>query len=266
MAIIMFKCPFCGKKVETPEDNVGREGLCPGCQKIFEVPEPGKKETARAARPTASAGFLASGEPEYKELGAIIGAAIVALGLAAIAGTTTFLWVAPWAGSAQAVAIEKNYIIFGSAACAVFMVVSAATRKSLVPAVLTGAGWGMFALVWLGTIWRTLEKAAHANSAKSDVSSGLYLAMLAGLIAIAGAVFFYYQVRDSGVMGRLGLFLVATQVVALAMALVLAQHHLKPALAASQAAPPAVQKPAPTPPAPAQPPTGGRSGGQRSGR
>ena len=109
MAIILFKCPFCGKKVETSEDNVGREGLCPGCEKIFEIPEPpGKKEAPRAARPTLGIGFLAGGPPEYQELGALIGVAIVALGLAAISASAFLPWVPPFSDSAAAVSAERR--------------------------------------------------------------------------------------------------------------------------------------------------------------
>ena len=199
MAIILFKCPFCGKKVETSEDNVGREGLCPGCQKIFEIPEPakGKKEAPRAPRPTVGIGFMTGGPPEYQELGAIIGAAIVALGLAGIAATTFLPWLQIGAESAPAVAREQGHILFGAAACFIFMAISAGTRKSLVPALLSGAGWGMFALIWIGSIWHLLDKGGHANAGRSPVVGGLYLAMLACLVTIAGAVFFYYQVREA---------------------------------------------------------------------
>ena len=54
MAIIVFNCPFCDTKVETPEENVGREGQCPGCQKISRIPDPRAAQAARApARPGA---------------------------------------------------------------------------------------------------------------------------------------------------------------------------------------------------------------------
>ena len=268
MAIIMFKCPFCGKKVETPEDNVGREGLCPGCQKIFEIPEPakGKREAARATKPTLGIGFLAGSPPEYQEFGAIIGAAIVALGLAAIAATTFLPWVQIGARSGPVVAQEQGFILFGSAACFIFMAISAGTRKSLVPALLCGGGWGMFALVWIGSILHTLDKAVQGTIVKSPVVSGLYLAMVACLVAMAGAVFFYYQVRDGDVMEKLGFFLVSTQVVALIVALVLADHRLKPILMPPAAAPaaqavdrstpkPAMPAPPATPPAIPKPPT-----------
>ena len=226
MAIILFRCPFCGKKVETPEDNVGREGLCPGCQKIFEIPEPSKKEAARASR----AGMLADGPPEYQELAVLIGVGLVALGLAALAATTFLPWVQPWVAPLQAIARQKAHILFGAAACLAFMLISGVTRKSLMPPVLTGAGWGMFSLVWVGTIWRTVGEAAEGNN--SAVATGIFLAMAACLVALGGAAFVYYQVRDGAMLERFGFFLVATQVIALVIALVLASHRLKPALTA----------------------------------
>jgi hypothetical protein len=249
VAIIVFKCPFCGKKVETPEDNVGREGLCPGCQKIFEIPEPAKREATRAPRSAVGIGFLAGGPPEYQELGALIGATAVLLGLLFIAVTTFLPWVQPGTDLVPLIAPQKGYILFASAACFIFMAISVGTRKSLVPALLSGAGWGMFALIWIGSLWHMLGKAHSASSVKPGIEAGLYLAVFACLVAIAGAVFFYYQVRDGAVMSNFGFFLVSTQVVALTMALVLAEHSLKPILGAPPADTQAVEKPAPKPPA-----------------
>jgi hypothetical protein len=257
VAIILFRCPFCGKKVETSEDNVGREGLCPGCQKIFEIPEPSKREPVRPSR----AGMLADGPPEYQELAVLIGVGLVVLGLAGLAATTFLPWLQPWATQVQAVGQQKAYILLGSAACLAFTIVSGVTRKSLMPPVLTGAGWGMFSLIWIGTIWRTVGKATEGSS-QSATATGIFLAMAACLAALGGAAFVYYQVRDGAMLERFGLFLVATQVIAVALALVLASHRLKPALTAPPAPAPAVQevqrpraaRPAPVPVAEDGPP------------
>jgi predicted RNA-binding Zn-ribbon protein involved in translation (DUF1610 family) len=37
---IQFECPTCGKKLRAPESAAGKKGKCPGCQKVFQVPEP----------------------------------------------------------------------------------------------------------------------------------------------------------------------------------------------------------------------------------
>jgi hypothetical protein len=37
---IQFDCPSCGIKVRAPEASVGKKGKCPGCQNVFQVPEP----------------------------------------------------------------------------------------------------------------------------------------------------------------------------------------------------------------------------------
>ncbi len=231
MAIILFRCPFCGKKVETPEDNVGREGLCPGCQKIFEIPEPGKKEAARAVRSSGAIGLAAGGAPEYEELAALLGAGAIAVGLAGLLATTFLPWVQDWTGVQQALAPQKGYIVVGSAACLAFLLISALTRKSLMPPVLAGAAWGTFSLVWTATIARTMSKAVSSGSS-SPLAIGTYLAIGACVIALLGAGFIYYQVRNSSVMERFGLFLVVTQVAVLVGALLLASHCLKPTLAA----------------------------------
>ncbi len=256
MAIILFRCPYCSKKVETPEENVGREGLCPGCQKIFEIPEPSKKEPTRAARPAAGIGLAAGDAPEYGELPVLVGVGVVFLGLLALLGTTFLPWLQHWANAVDVVAGQKALVVVGTAASVLFLLVSALTRKSLMPPVLTGAAWGMFALIWTGSIWRTLGKAATEGS-QSPLSGGLYLAMGACLLVLAGAAFVYYQVHDGPILQGFGFFLVITQVLALVVALLLASHRLKPALLAAPQAQQGVLKqpgePAPKAPGPRGP-------------
>jgi hypothetical protein len=248
VAIILFRCPYCGKKVETSEDNVGREGLCPGCQKIFEIPMPDAKAPARAARPAVGLG-LAGGAPlEYEDPVILIGVGIVALGLLGLLGVSFLDWVRAGSPAAQLVGVAKVEVLVGAAVSLAFLAISALTRSNLMPSALAGGAWGMFSLIWTGTVWRTLGSSQGA----SPVASGTYLAMAAAIVAILGAAFVYYQVHSGTVMERFGLFLVVTQVAALAAALLLASHYLKPGLSAGLPQPaPVVQQP--VQPAPRQP-------------
>ncbi len=258
MAIILFKCPYCGKKVETSEDNVGREGLCPGCQKIFEIPEPAKKDAPRAVRPSVGIGLGAADAPEYGDLAVLLGVGAVALGVAGVLAATFLPWLQAWTHAGDLMAAQKSLLIAGSGVCLAFLLVSALARKSLMAPALTGAAWGMFALVWAASIARAVGKAIPAGD-HSPVALGVYVAIGAGAFAVVGAMFIYYQVRDSSVMEKFGLFLVVTQVVVLVGALALASHSLKPALASL--APKdagAAQQPANPAPAPAARPRGQR--------
>jgi len=231
VAIILFKCPFCGKKVETPEDNVGREGLCPGCHKIFEIPKPTQAEASRAPRGGQDTSWLSAGPPEYQEMPVLIGVGALALGLAALGATTFLTWLRPGVEQQAFVSVEKTYILLGSALCLAFILLSAVTRRSLMPCALTGAGWGMFALIWIGGIWRTMVEVAEGSGGTGSlVASGMYLAMGACLLAIAGAVFVWYQVRDGMILSRFGFFFLVVQVAALFGALMVVGRHVKPHL------------------------------------
>ncbi len=160
MAIILFRCPYCSKKVETSEDNVGREGLCPGCQKIFEIPEPAKKDAARAVRTSGGIGLGVADAPEYGDLAVLLGVGAVALGAAGVLAATFLPWLQAWAHAGDLMAAQKSLLIAGSGVCLAFLLVSALARKSLMAPALTGAAWGMFALVWAASIARAVGKAS----------------------------------------------------------------------------------------------------------
>jgi hypothetical protein len=229
---IVFKCPFCEEKLETSDENVGREGQCANCERIFEIPDlrPGARS---AAAPRAGGGWLSEGTPEYAEPRALVGTAGIGLGL----GLLILAGLADWVGAnsflAPYVAGERLYLVLGSAACLLFLALSFLTRKSLVPAILAGGGWGLLALVWVGGLWQQLTNlAVPGRTAGAALGGAAYLAVLAAVLAAGASLFVYFQIKDLHVLDRLGVFLFAVYVVGAAGGLFVVGRHVRPRLTA----------------------------------
>ena len=50
---IKFKCPHCDRLCRVPADLAGRQGRCPGCQGVLEVPSPAPAAPESAEDPGA---------------------------------------------------------------------------------------------------------------------------------------------------------------------------------------------------------------------
>jgi hypothetical protein len=59
MSTIDFACPYCERVSRVPASFAGKQGKCPGCQKVIEVPDPGvdagSAPTVLEPAPTADA-------------------------------------------------------------------------------------------------------------------------------------------------------------------------------------------------------------------
>lgn len=71
-ATIEFACPYCERITRVPATFAGKQGKCPGCQKVIEVPDPGQAQTqafpppsgqAAAPPPLPSSGDAAAAPP-----------------------------------------------------------------------------------------------------------------------------------------------------------------------------------------------------------
>ena len=237
MARLVIVCPFCQKRLETADDNLGRQGQCPGCQNVFII------RLSELGAPVARGAADRFGGPaqefEYQEMSALSGVGAVAACLLLLVIGSLLPWVAPYSVGGDFMPSEKLAFVAVSAACCVFLAVSFLARKSLVPGVLISAGWGMMALIWTGGILVTFSNAVKGAQdteladevAKSiDTSPGIYLALIAALLTVIAATFFYYQSRDSDTFRRMGAFLVAIQALAVVAGLLVVFTHVKPAI------------------------------------
>ena len=206
MAIIVFDCPFCNMKVETP--------------------------------------WFSALPAEYQEASTLTGVGVLALALVGLIVASAAQWARGRVDAAPFIADQRALILLGSAVSLAFLLVSAVTRKSLIPAVLAAGAWGMFALIWVGGIGHVLGKLAATEGATPvKLAKMAKLAMFAALIAVGAALYVYYQCKDGEALHNFGFFLLATQVVACFAALIVVTRYVKPGLAgpaprpASQMAP-----------------------------
>jgi len=254
MARIVIVCPFCQKRLETPDENLGRQGQCPGCQNVFII-----KLSDLGAAGERLAG--SAPEYEYQEMGALSGVGAVAVCLVLLALASLLQWVPPDPTKVGADFMPSEKLAFAavSMACCVCLAVSFLARKSLVPGVLTGAAWGMVALIWTGgilvTFHNAVKRAQNTDLAETvaksiHASAGIYLALAASILTIIAATFFYYQCRDSDTFRRIGAFLVATQVLAVIAGLVIVFTHVKPAIQSGLPRRPTLAAPSPQTPGP----------------
>jgi hypothetical protein len=240
MARVLLTCPKCHKKLETAGENVGREGQCPGCENIFPIAAPDRAASAAAPLRVHGTGWLAQAdEYEYQETTALSGVGAVFVGVLLLAGASTMRWTPSWALAADFVAWEKALFLVISVACAAFMAVSFLARKSLVPAAVLGAAWGTMAVVWSFGILQILNGIVGDFRKKGlpqpmidtvRVEWGIYLTVGAGFLTLAAGLYLFTQNRDSSTFRRIGTFLVTTQVIAAAVAVLLLVTHAGPGI------------------------------------
>lgn len=262
MARVLLVCPFCQKRLETSEGNVGREGQCPACENVFPVtPQERRAPGIPAMQAGAEALLGALQEFEYREMPVLASALAVAVCLLLL----LFVSLLPWAGGGRALSplMPSEQLAFTAvtAVCCLYMLVSFLSRKSLVPAALLSAAWGTTVLIWTGGILRAVYEAVKAAqdtplakemSSRMGLSGNIYFPLALGLLTALAGFYFYYQCKDSDTFRRLGAFLLATQLVAVIAGLLVVSLHVNPTIKAvtpKSSSAPAGQPTAPPAPA-----------------
>jgi uncharacterized membrane protein YjjB (DUF3815 family) len=262
MARVLLVCPSCHKRLETSDQNVGRDGQCPACQNVFPVVPAPRAAPAGPLIAVPGEGWLgAAGEYEYHAMNALLGVGIVALCLLLLIAASSGWWVKPYRIGADFVPGDRAVVFAVSVACMAYLAMSFVARKSLVPAVLLTAAWGTAATIWTGGILTSIHSAVKAaavtNSQVLDqvgMTTNIYFALALGILTLIAGVYFYYQCRDSDTFQRIGAFLLATQFIAITVALMVVFTHVKPAVrSAVKGASSAPAAPAPEPSASAAP-------------
>lgn len=267
MAWVPLLCPFCNKRLETPEENVGREGQCPGCEKVFPIERPEKKADRSAAAggqdPSRLQGWLSAARDfEYQDTGGLLGVSSVALGLVLLVVAGAMPWVKPARLTEVFLSGQKIAILIVSIVCCLYFVTSFLGGKSLVPAALIGAGWGTVVAVWASGLIQSMHQVAKAAAGtqverkvvdNAALGSGVYVAVVAGLLTLAAGIFFYYKCRDSYSFQRIGWYLAAVEVIAVTAGLLVLFLYVKPTIQRVMPKPPSerarrAQLVAPAPP------------------
>lgn len=240
MAKVVLVCPFCQKKLETSEENVGREGQCPGCENVLPIRAKQSAPTPGAQVPLAGEGWLAgTPEYEYQDMPALSGAAGVAVCLVLLIVGAAKPWVKPLRLGADFLPAARMVFVACSLACCVFLIVSFLARKSLVPAVLAAAAWGTVAFLWVGGVLHSIHQAVTSargtfveKLVRDSVAmrGAVYWTLVAALLLVAASVYFYCQSRDTDTFRRIGLFFVLTHILAALVGLAIVFLHVKPAI------------------------------------
>ncbi len=236
MAVVMFKCPFCGQKVETPEENVGREGQCPECQRIFKIPDP-RSGRPRPQQPgPTGGGWLDRAPEEYQEGNVLLGSASLAGCLVVLIVASLMPWMTQIAALETVIAGERLYILLGSAASLTYLALSVLSRKSLIPAVLGSLAWSACSTTWIITLWRRAGEATQVEGAAgAQAAGGIYLALLAALAAACAALFVTAKVGELRVLRYWGIFLVGMLIIGTGSGVIVYGRHLQPAISAALA-------------------------------
>jgi len=237
MAKIILVCPFCQTKLETPDANVGRDGQCPACEKIFEITP---REGARGGT-AAGAGRLAGArEYEYQENNALVATVAVGVCLILLILSTFLRWGSQYGKLVEYLPGIRITFLAVSLACLSFFIFSAVGGKSLMPAVIVSGAWGTVAVLWSWGIWYSVHKiisgtdvAAVQESLKSElaIKGGVLLPLVAGLLLTASSAFVVVITKESSTFQRLGFFTAIAQLLAVILGIVVIAAHVRPAIA-----------------------------------
>jgi hypothetical protein len=235
VAKIVLVCPFCQKKVETDDTNVGRDGQCPACEKIFEITAPAASAPARSGS-TAGAGWSGgANEFEYRDSNALVATIAVGVALLLLAGSTFAAWAPSHSRLADYVPMPQAVVLAASALCCAFFAFSALGGKSLMPALIISGAWGILAAIWAWAIHFFTNGIARDLTETSrrafSLSPGLFLAMGAGLLVMGASLFAYRQVKAGSTFERLGFFMLFAMLLAIVLGFVIAGAGVRPAVA-----------------------------------
>jgi len=251
MAKIVLVCPFCQKKLETDAGNVGRDGQCPACEKVFEI---------TATEPAGALTAVGAGarEYEYQDMGALVAVGAVGVALLLLVASTFTSWTPSYGKLAAHLAGVKTAVLAVSLACCAFLVFSAAGGKSLMPAVIVSGAWGMVVIVWTWGVWFVVHGAVQqvAEAVRRDfaLNAGLFLTLGAAVLVVLAAVYVYVQVKADTTYDRLGVLMVVADLVAVILALLAVGLNVRPAVGKLvQTVEPAEER---APAGPAGPPAG----------
>jgi hypothetical protein len=215
-------CPFCGKHLRTERAHAGREGLCPECEKIFELPElQAPPEHADEA-------------PEYDSTVVLTLAGGVGLGLLFLASSALLDWSRPGGAEALFFGAQKLAMVVGSLACLVVIFVALAGRKSLMPPVLVSGAWGMTAAVWIAGSSVVLGRVVGSLQ-ESPARPGMHVALLAACVVVATSGYLTLQLRNEKLFRGLGAVYGALQVAGVLAGLLIVGFYVSPGLRAHAA-------------------------------
>ncbi|MHC4479630.1 MAG: hypothetical protein ACYS1C_01465 [Planctomycetota bacterium] len=200
MARVLLVCPSCQKKLETLEENVVREY-------------------------------------EYQEGGALWSVLAVMGALVLLLVAASLRWSYPQRIGEHFIRAERLVFLVASVLCCVFFALSFLGGKSLVPATLVSVAWGTLAAVWAGGLIQTVRgvvRDAQGTPLEERITqgvalgAGVYVAVLAGILTFAAAIFFYYRCRDSYSFRHVGAMLFTLEAVAVVAGLLIVFLHVKP--------------------------------------
>ncbi|MFO7959266.1 MAG: hypothetical protein R6X33_19450 [Candidatus Brocadiia bacterium] len=237
MAKTVIVCPSCGKKLETDRDNIGREGQCPACEKVFTVPD---TQAGGGSTPGRWRGDL---PPEYENLWVLSGVALIALVLVLMMGSTMADWVSPECPALGYLGWQKTLLVAVSGTCLAVVVLTALTRKSFAASVLLVSAWATLSAVWLAGMLRrmdTIEQAAREMWFGEGVQvraaltfapqAGLYAAAMGAVFLFGAAVYAWYQYRDVKTVRFFGLLLAICVVLGFSLGMYAFNNHVGPSL------------------------------------
>jgi hypothetical protein len=213
-------CPYCGKHLRTDRSHAGREGLCPRCEKIFQLPEP------RPAQRVAS-----EDAPEYGSTTVLALSGAVGLGLLMLAVSSLLDWSRFTGAEALFLDAQKMAIVVGSLACLVAIGVALAGRKTLLPAILVSGAWGITAAVWVGGTAAVMGRLV-GDLHSSPVRAGLYVALVAACVVVVVSGYLLLQLRHEGLFRGLPAVFGGLQMAGIVAGLLIVTCHVSPGLQA----------------------------------
>jgi hypothetical protein len=219
MAKIRLVCPFCDMKVETSDDNVGREGQCPGCENVFRVTDPRKGGGLLREETT---GWGAGAPREYQDGATMGGVVAAAVGLLILAIVGFLSWTRRTAPTRVADLILGQSMPFAvvSIVCLAIMVVSVLGRKSLMPAVMVSGAWGMICGFWIASAWGALGREANGMI--------LLTGLLGAALVVGSVIWIFYQAKQIGAYPRMGVVIITLLVVGFVVGGMVYKLHVEP--------------------------------------
>jgi hypothetical protein len=191
MRRLVVTCPECSARLEAPSDDLGRDGQCPACQRIFCI------------RPSEGAGWILSdlvGDALEQRDAGLAAVPFVMSGCLVVLILATFAkWANPFGSEMAFVGTDKILMAAISVACLLFLAASALTQACAAPAALLAGTWGVATTCWLFGLRRFLGQGAETYGTFQPLT-GLHAARLAGVLLVAATAYAYGQYRRTGLL------------------------------------------------------------------